>query len=988
MTISTALHRVSVGAARGIPDVRGAKVKQDITDNLSLTVDDVRVVDVYTLPGDLSPDETDRLGRELFANPVVESFVVDDPLSTDFDWLLEVGYRPGVTDNPGRTAHGAASDLLGRDVGQVFTSRQYLFKGDVNKESVQRIASSLSNDLIERCTVIAKDGWVRQAESLKVAPVVDLQHKPQVQEIDLDVSDKELERLNAERTLALTLEELRTIGDYYRSAKVTKERRAQGLPASPTDVELEALAQTWSEHCKHKIFNAEIDYTEDGRTENIRSLFKTYIKRATDEIGQRVDWLVSVFTDNAGIVKFTDDWNLVMKVETHNSPSALDPYGGAITGILGVNRDTLGTGMGSELIFNTDVFCFASPFYNKPLPPKLLPPKRIFESVRHGVEHGGNKLGVPTVNGSVVFDDRFLGKPLVYCGTGGLIPATVAGRPSETKAIAPGDLAVMCGGRIGKDGIHGATFSSEELHKGSPATAVQIGDPITQKNMFDFLIEARDQGLFKTLTDNGAGGLSSSIGEMAQISGGCDIHLADAPLKYPGLDPWEILISEAQERMTVIVAPDKVDKFLALSKRREVESTVVGKFTDSGRFDVHFGQDLAGSLDLEFLHHGLPPLRLKAVWQAPQLGEPEIRPGDFSDELKGLLGRLNICSKERVVRQYDHEVQGTSVVKPLTGAKNDGPSDAGVVRPLLDRREGVVVSHGICPRFSDIDTYHMTANAIDEAVRNAVATGADPDRLAGLDNFCWCDPVASPKNPDGEYKAAQLVRANRALYDYCLAFGVPCISGKDSMKNDYIMDGTKISIPPTVLFTVVGRINDVDKAVTMDAKQAGDKVYVLGLTKLELGGSEYFAKHGQVGASVPQVDAAAARARYQALHQAMQQGLVASAHDCSDGGLAVALAETAFAGGFGMSIDLRTVPVANVKQDDQALFSESASRLVVTVRPNKASDFETAMADTGWAQIGEVRSNDKFIVTGLFGKIIIDTNSGDLKTAWQKTLGV
>jgi phosphoribosylformylglycinamidine synthase len=783
---------------------------------------------------------------------------------------------------------------------------------------------------------------------------------------------------------------MKAMRDYFRNKKTLDTRKKMGLGESITDVELECLAQTWSEHCKHKIFNSLINYTDGKKKKIIDSLFKTYIKDSTTKIRKakgRKDFCLSVFVDNAGIIKFNDDFNLVFKVETHNSPSALDPYGGALTGIVGVNRDPFGTGLGAKLIFNTDVFCFASPFHKKKLPPRLLHPRRIYEGVREGVEHGGNKSGIPTVNGSIVFDERFLGKPLVYCGTAGIMPARIKGKTTHQKEIKPGDLIVMTGGSIGKDGIHGATFSSEELHEGSPVTAVQIGDPITQKKMTDFLLVARDRGLYRAITDNGAGGLSSSIGEMATYSGGCEFDLIHAPLKYAGLQPWEILVSEAQERMTLAVDPRKIKSFLELAKKMGVEATVLGKFTASGKFHVLFGGKTVACLDMEFLHAGVPQMTLTAKWKQPKNKEPRFAPpSDLGKALMEMLSRLNICSKEPVVRQYDHEVQGGSVIKPLVGAENDGPSDAAIIRPVLDSMEGVVVAHGICPRYSDIDTYHMTACAMDEAIRNAVAVGADIDHLAGLDNFCWCDPVKSAKTPDGEYKLAQLVRANMAIYDYTTAYGVPCISGKDSMKNDYQIGKTKISIPPTLLFSVIGKIKDVRKAVTMDAKRPQDLVYIIGETKEELGGSEWFASQKVIGNNVPQVIAAKAIKIYRALYKAMQSGIIASCHDCSDGGLAVALAEVAFAGGLGMDIDLNFVPYRGKKRNDYILFSETASRFVVTVHPEDQRKFENIMAGNIICAIGFVTSDGLFQVTGLGGKLIIKEKICKFKDAWQKPL--
>ena len=566
------------------------------------------------------------------------------------------------------------------------------------------------------------------------------------------------------------------------------------------------------------------------------------------------------------------------------------------------------------------------------------------------------------------------------------MPAELNGRPCHEKQALIGDRIVMVGGRIGKDGIHGATFSSEELHEGSPVTAVQIGDPITQRRMFDFLIIARDRGLYNSITDNGAGGLSSSVGEMAEDTNGFEMHLDRAPLKYNGLQPWEILISEAQERMTVAVPPDMLGAFMILAAEMDVEATDLGQFTGSGYYHCLYQGKTVTWLPMEFLHNGVPQLQIPARWVPPQTNEPQLPSPDIDSTIKQLLGSLNICSKESVVRRYDHEVQAGTVVKPLTGIANDGPSDAAVVRPLADRFDGVVTAHGICPRFSDLDTYHMTANAIDEALRNYVSVGGNIDHVAGLDNFCWCDPVKSEKTPDGEYKAAQLVRSNQALYEYCLAFGVPLISGKDSMKNDYQIGDTKISIPPTLLFSVIGKIDDVRQATTMDAKRAGDLVYLLGRTKDELGGSEYYALHGELGANVPKVDAQSAMNRYRSVNAAQKQGMIASCHDLSDGGLAVAVAETAFAGGFGVAVSLAQLDAPQGLSDATLLFSESASRLLVTVRPEHQAAFESLFTGQSCRCIGEVTAFNELRITGSNGNPLAVSTIDDLKTAWQAPL--
>ncbi|HEX8960796.1 MAG TPA: phosphoribosylformylglycinamidine synthase subunit PurS [Geobacteraceae bacterium] len=992
-------HRIEIALRDTMRDPRGERIKGEIEHFLHLSVSKVRTIDVYTVDTYLSEAELEKIASEPFCDAVIQTWSTDAPAATGFDFLVEVGYRPGVTDNVGRTAREAIEYITGRPFlpGEgVYTSVQYLISGNLVSADVDRIATELlCNTLIQRFQVQDAATFAAQGGMPLYVPKVTGESKAEVREIDLNLSDEELMRISRDGVLALTLDEMRIIQAHYRDPQVIEERRRMGLGDKPTDVELECLAQTWSEHCKHKIFSGTVQYEdEQGNRQEIKSLFKSFIQRTTRDVREKLaekDFCLSVFKDNAGVIKFNDDWSLVFKVETHNSPSALDPYGGALTGIVGVNRDPFGTGKGARLIFNTDVFCFADPFYEKALPPRLLHPRRIYEGVVEGVEHGGNKSGIPTVNGSLVFDARFAGKPLVFCGTAGIMPAKINGEPSHEKSIKPGDLIVMTGGRIGKDGIHGATFSSEELTENSPVTAVQIGDPITQKRMFDFLIRARDKGLYRFITDNGAGGLSSSIGEMSGECGGCRMDLSKAPLKYPGLNPWEILISEAQERMSLAVPPEHIDAFLAMARRFGVEATVLGEFTDSGYFHIQYGNRTVAYLPVAFMHEGLPPLQLPAKWEPPRHAEPVIElKEDYAGDLLQLLSSLNICSKESVVRRYDHEVQGGSVVKPFTGVTNDGPSDAAVVRPILDSFEGVVVAHGICPRYSDIDAYQMAANAIDEGLRNYVAVGGSLDLVAGLDNFCWCDPVLSEKTPDGPYKMAQLVRANQALYDVCLAYNLPLISGKDSMKNDFYDGGTKISIPPTILFSVIGKIEDARKSVTMDVKRPGDIVYLLGKTGDELGGSEYFALKGQIGNKVPTVDTAKAYKRYRAYHEAVLSGAVASCHDLSDGGLAVAAAEAAFAGGYGMSLDLSRIlwkgDTAG-KSDATLLFSESASRHLATVHPENRDAFEAAMSGNCFAPIGVVTQEAVLVVTGLAGSAVLKTGLAELKEAWQKTLG-
>jgi phosphoribosylformylglycinamidine synthase len=982
--------RIEIAYKEGVRDVPAEKLKKRIELDLGMRVD-AHVVDVYTVDSCLPESVVQLLISDAFIDPVLQKAYVDQPATFDADWAVEVGFKPGVTDNVGRTAREVIEALSGLRFGEeegVYTSRLYFFKGALSEADVTQIAEGvLANTLINRYVCKRMAEYTTQKGMGTYVPKATIRHEPQVELIDMTMDVEELLAMNRKRTWALSKEELIKIKEHFLRPEVVAERKAAGLLGGATDVEMEALAQTWSEHCKHKIFNAAIEYNEDGRVEAIDSLFKTYVVGSTSTIRQskgKRDFCLSVFKDNAGIIKFNNRYNLAYKVETHNTPSALDPYGGALTGIVGVNRDPFGSGMGARLLFNTDIFCFAAPDYKGEIPPRLLHPKRVLEGVREGVEHGGNKSGIPTVNGSLVFDKDFLGKPLVYCGTCGIMPAMINGEPSYVKQAQKGDLIVMVGGRIGKDGIHGATFSSEELSEASPTSAVQIGDPITQKRMTDFLLLARDQGLYNSITDNGAGGLSSSVGEMAEDTNGCVLHLERAPLKYHGLDPWEILLSEAQERMNVAVSPAKIDRFLALSEKMNVLSTVLGEFTDTGKFHIMFQGKTVSYLDMDFLHNGHPRMQLRATWTRKIRDEaPPPEPRDYASLLLAILGRWNVCSKEYVVRQYDHEVQAGTVVKPLVGKQNEGPSDAGVVRPDPSSLEGVVVSHGICPKYSQFDTYHMAALAIDEAIRNNVATGGSLDRMALLDNFCWCDPVASERIPDGEYKLAQLVRANKALYDYTVTFGTPCISGKDSMKNDYMHGDLKISIPPTLLISAISRIPDVTKSVTMDFKEADDLVLVVGTTHAELAGSEYFAHLGLAGNIPPKVDGKKARQTYRALERAIRLRIIRSAHDVSDGGIGVTLAESAFAGGLGASVELSQVPRVGIYRDDFLLFSESASRFIVSISEADLPKFKRLFRSVPYAVIGKVTTDARLVVKGMEGSVLIDIENKALKEAWQ-----
>lgn len=783
-----------------------------------------------------------------------------------------------------------------------------------------------------------------------------------------NANNTELLRISQNGLLSLNLIEMQAIQSHF-----------AGLGRDPTDVEIETLAQTWSEHCVHKTFRGVIEYIEnDKQPITINGLLQTTIIQVTEELNK--SWCVSVFEDNAGIIEFDFEYNIVFKVETHNHPSAIEPYGGAGTGIGGVIRDSLGTGLGAKPILNTNVFCFGLPDldYNQ-LPKGTLHPKRVFKGVVSGVRDYGNRMGIPTANGAILFDYRYTGNPLVYCGNVGIIPADRC-----QKKVELGDAIVVIGGKTGRDGIHGATFSSLELDDSSEnlGSVVQIGNPIVEKKITDVLIQARDLNLYNCITDCGAGGLSSAIGEMGSDFG-AEVYLDDVSLKYEGLAPWEIWLSEAQERMVISIPLHNLDPFLEICRAESVEVTVLGKFTGTKQLQIHYHGQIVADLGMDFLHHGIPRITKQAVWKKPIHPNPNFeRPKDLTRILHNILACPNVASKEWVIRQYDHEVQGGMVIKPLVGIENDGPSDACVTLPVLGSKKGVVIANGINPLFGDIDPYHMAASAIDEAIRNVISVGGRFDRVALLDNFSW-------GNPDKPDRLGGLVRAAQACYDIALAYGTPFISGKDSLYNEYhdTSTGDQLAIPGTLLISAISVIDDVDKAITMDAKSPGNLIYVIGKTYDEIGGSHYTAIHNFVGNSVPIVRPETGKRIIQSLNHAIDQRLIRSCHDCSEGGIGVACAEMAFAGGFGMDLDLSNVPRSNqTNADELILFSESNSRFIAEISPQNQKEFEHALIGVPFNVIGQVTEGKEFIINGMTtGEKIVDTTIDQLKASWQGT---
>jgi phosphoribosylformylglycinamidine synthase len=949
--------RVEVALRGEFTDPEGLGVLHDVRDLGVESIRDVRTAQVYLITGPISAAQIQRIASGLLSDPINQSFSVNSPIEPPKRGrhvVAQVFRKPGVMDPVEASTRKGIADL-GLRADSVRSGRMFLLYGRPTRDEIKAVSDRvLHNAAIE-------DVFIGDVE---------VPHSPEAPEYRferrevaiLGVSDQRLMQISKDWVLSLNLDEMHAIQEHFAD-----------MGRNPTDVELECIAQTWSEHCVHKTLRGVIDF--DGR--RIDNLLKSTIFRATSELKKR--WCVSVFEDNAGVIRFDKEYNVCFKVETHNHPSAIEPYGGAGTGIGGVIRDPLGTGLGAKPILNTDVFCFGPPdLPRKDVPPGALHPKRVMKGVVSGVRDYGNRMGIPTANGAVLFDERYVGNPLVYCGNVGIIP-----RDKCKKAARPGDLIVVVGGRTGRDGIHGATFSSIELTEESETVssgAVQIGNAIEEKRVTDTILQARDKGLYSAITDCGAGGLSSAVGEMgAEI--GAEVHLDKVPLKYEGLSYAEIWISEAQERMVLAVPPKNRAAILKLFAAENVEATVIGKFTGDKRLKLHYQGHPVGDISMDFLHDGVPRLVRRAVWRKQNFIEPKLKEKkDYGPALEGILGSWNVCSKEWVIRQYDHEVQGASVLKPLVGVENDGPGDAAVIAPVFGSKRGIAVSNGINPKYGDIDPYAMAASAIDEAVRQIISVGGSMDRIALLDNFCW-------GNTDKPDRLGSLVRAAEACYDMAKAYGTPFISGKDSLNNEFRVGDETIAIPPTLLISAIGIVKDVRKCVSMDAKQAGNIVYVVGMTYDELGGSHYHALENVIGNKVPVVRTGEAVKTYEALSNAIAKGTVRSCHDCSEGGIAVAAAEMAFAGGFGMDLYTITVPrPPEIDRDDVILFSESNSRFLCEVPADKTDAFERLLKGVAFAPIGRITESPRLVVRGLLGDTIIDRDIADLKEAWQKPL--
>jgi len=979
------LYKIEIKEKPGIFDAVGEGIKKDILDLGIKTVKRVRFVQVYIIEGNPLPEEVKRICLELLVDRVTQDYSINEQGAhnrggRDNEFIIEIAYNAGVMDPVEDSTLKGIRDLGINSVNSVKTAKKYLIRGRLNNSQLRTISERLLyNKLIQH---------IVKFHQPKLSVSTDIDYQFNLITVDLlGVGDEELRKISQKGQLFLNLTEMCQIKDYFKKLK-----------RNPTDCELETIAQTWSEHCGHKTFKGLIDYREQitnnrGKRKKINNLLKSTIMRVTKELNK--SWCVSVFKDNSGVIKFDEKYNICFKVETHNHPSALEPFGGANTGIGGVIRDPLGTGLGAKPILNTDVFCFGPldyPFTR--LPAGTLHPKRIMKGVVSGVRDYGNKMGIPTVNGAILFHERFVGNPLVYCGTAGIMP-----KDKSFKQPKKGDLIVLVGGRTGRDGIHGATFSSGELtHESQEISsgAVQIGNPIQEKKMVDTILQARDKNLYNAITDCGGGGSSSAVGEMGRDLGVC-VHLDKIPLKYAGLSYTEIWISESQERMILSVPQKNIDALIETFNKENVEATVIGEFTGTKRLKLYYKDNLVCDLDMQFLHEGLPKIEKKAVFIRSRHKEPNFRCSkNLTSYLLRLLSHYDICSKEWVIRQYDHEVQGGSVLKPLVGIANDGPADAAVVRPILNSPKSIIISCGINFRFGLIDPYWMSAGCIDEALRQIIAVGGSLKEVALLDNFCW-------GNPDKPDKLGSLVRAAYGCYDIAKGFGIPFISGKDSLNNEYTIKNKSIAIPGTLLISAIAVMDDINKTVSMYTKQAGDLLYVVGATFDELGGSHYYDILGFIGNNVPRVAPVKAKLIFKALSEASSLGLIQAMHDCSEGGIGVAAAEMAFSGGLGMELFLSEVPyevkrqkaegkssIQNSKIEDSRndfiLFSESNSRFIVEVEKKKQKAFEEILKGIPFGLMGCVSSSKVFRVYGCDGKICVKTHIDELKEAWQKPL--
>ena len=783
-----------------------------------------------------------------------------------------------------------------------------------------------------------------------------------------ELSEEELTALSRDMKLSLSSEDMLVVQQIFRE-----------IDREPTDVELEVIAQTWSEHCKHRIFAATVQHTVDGKQEEIRSMYKTFIQRPSKEImARKPGFVLSCFVDNAGFIKLDDKLSVCLKAETHNHPSAIEPYAGANTGLGGVIRDILGAGKGAKPIANLDVFCFGAPDTPESLTEghNIIHPLGIMRGVVHGVRDYGNRMGIPTTSGAIQFDPAYIYNPLVFCGTAGVIPQT-----DIAKEMKPGLAVVVIGGRTGKDGLHGATFSSAAMGEASAEEdqqAVQIGNPIEEKKTLDVILEARERGLIEFVTDCGAGGFSSAAGEMLSETGG-NVYLDRAPLKEGNMQSWQIFLSESQERMVLAVKPENVPELQRLADTFQTEMTVLGESNDSGVLRVwHHGETVC-ELDNSKLHEA-PTKHLTSVFtSSPSRVGIALDDTHLGADLKEVFGDFAVVSREPIIREYDHEVQGNTVLKPLAGAAADAPQDASVID--IDGSDKLMsLALAILPEWGKTDPYAMGTGTVDENVRQLIISGTNPDKIALLDNFCM-------GNPESPVELGRLVECAKGIRDAALAYGAPYVSGKDSFYNYFETENGPVNIPVTFLCSGFGVVEDVSHVCGASLRRSDSVLFLVGNTEDELGGSVYARRHSIVDARVPQTDCTANFAIYKQYYErALTKGLVLAAHDLSEGGLVVAAAEMAFSGKGGLCIDLDKLPTAHGwKNLIVPCFAESTGRFLVEVDPDMADDFASAMEGTPCARVGYATSDGKLTLTS-GGKVALQEEIAALKHIWKHGL--
>ncbi len=910
------VFRIEVQVSEGSSDPRGGAALKQAND-AGFTPSSIDTTSVYLVQGDLDDAAVSTIANELLSDPVTEVAKIGSS-KPHADSIIEVHPQPGVMDPEAQAVESAIEHLLGENV-LVQTARRFDFYGIDTDEAEKLARHCFANTVVHdiHTTPYHPNEFPRGHAHDMVVPEIPI----------TTLNDEELETMSRDSHLFLDLEEMQGIQTHYKN-----------LGREPREIELETLAQTWSEHCVHKTLKATIRYTGPDATNRphheehgdgsvtIHNLLKATVAAATFELMEEsVGWCLSVFVDNAGIVKFDDEHAVCFKVETHNHPSALEPYGGAATGIGGCIRDIMGTGLAAKPIAATDTFCVAN--FDNEAPEGCLPSRRILGEVVRGVRDYGNRMGIPTINGGVWFDNNYAGNPLVYCGCVGVMPIDCI--EGEAKH---GDHIIVIGGKTGRDGIHGATFSSAELtdtHADEFSHAVQIGNPITEKKALDAILEARDYEsgcLFSAITDCGAGGFSSAVGEMGEQIG-ATVHLEKAPLKYRGLTPSEIWISEAQERMVLSVPPEKVDIIREICNRHDAELCDLGEFgTQNKELILQYNGETVGRIDMHFLHEGYHGATRTAKWSPLPTKVAGSNAIDIQVMLPKLLAHPNIASKQSVVQQYDHEVQGRSVIRPFCGPSGGAPSDAAVITPVRGSSKGLAIGSGLATALAD-DPYLIATAAIDECVRNIVCVGGDPSTIAILDNYCW------PGVKDEE-SLGRLVRCSHGCYDAAKAFGTPFISGKDSLNNQFTTEsGETIYIPPTMLISGFGIIDDIATCITMDAKTPGNVLVLVGETKSAMGGSHLLLidSDAKCNNELPTVSLTDGPRNAKHVFEATQKGLITSAHDCSEGGILVAAAEMAFGGGLGLDLQLK---------DESLCFSETPSRYLLEVQPEKIEQLQ------------------------------------------------